>query len=170
MSNIDQTVVQLLQGIHNTLVALHKDIREVKENMSNKLNVPQDPEQVIITSVKVSTGPIPRPIGNIRGITTKHVHDMMVKDLGIQLTKESKSTLQTCTHLACDQLAHLPSVQSLGPSSSWQSISQVDKKRVCDNHASVFKECGIDFVAILTDKTTGQYFEDNIFISDVRDD
>ncbi|OAD75913.1 hypothetical protein PHYBLDRAFT_158170 [Phycomyces blakesleeanus NRRL 1555(-)] len=155
MTITNNTVIQLLQHIQDTLTDIQKGQEELKErqdailtemaSITTSLNALRTPDFFATTSDNVSTGSIPRPVSNIRGITVKHIYKMMAKDLGVKLTKENRTTLQNCTRLACDNLALLPSVQALGPSPSWKSIPQADKKEICANHANTLKEHGIDF-------------------------
>ncbi|OAD71431.1 hypothetical protein PHYBLDRAFT_170797 [Phycomyces blakesleeanus NRRL 1555(-)] len=143
----DSAVIQLIQNMHETLIAVLKGQEQILmeiADIKNDLNKRESTEQEDEASIP-SIDPIRRPVSNIKDITMRHIHKMISQDLGIEVTKVEKSKLHTCTLLICDQLAALPSVQALGPRPKWGSIPKRDKKMICARHASMLKANGIDF-------------------------
>ncbi|OAD66660.1 hypothetical protein PHYBLDRAFT_174952 [Phycomyces blakesleeanus NRRL 1555(-)] len=146
-------IIQLLQSMQETLVALQKgqeslqkeqailrlEIAEIRNDMNGRTDEEPSPDYDALGV------PIPRPVPNIKDITLKHIFKMMSKDLKVQMSKDNKKLLNTCTRLICDEMATLPSVQVLGPNPNWNSISQEDKELMCTKHAYLLKQSGVDF-------------------------
>ncbi|OAD80199.1 hypothetical protein PHYBLDRAFT_59233 [Phycomyces blakesleeanus NRRL 1555(-)] len=119
------------QGLQKEQEKIRLEISDIHKNMNG---------QTIPKSTPVHNnigGPTTRPVPNIKTITLRHIYKMMGQDLG--------ATLNTCTHLVCDELALMHSVQALGSNPSWSSISQEDKNYMCTRHALLLKRNGIDF-------------------------
>ncbi|OAD74553.1 hypothetical protein PHYBLDRAFT_167960 [Phycomyces blakesleeanus NRRL 1555(-)] len=98
MNNTDYTVIQVLQSMQETLLALQK--RQEALQKKQVLNLGRA---------------IPRPVPNIKDIPLVHIYRMVSCDLGVELDKKNKAILNICTHLVCNELASIPSVQALGP-------------------------------------------------------
>ncbi|KAL0079654.1 hypothetical protein J3Q64DRAFT_1760732 [Phycomyces blakesleeanus] len=173
MSRRDKTIIPLLHSMQNEILALksgqedmRREIIKLRDELANRELLPaQSTSSSVDTKVEInlntntndrdddnenivlniSSGPICRPVSNIRDITLKHVYRMISQDLGIEVTKTEKSTLHICTKFICNEMAALPSVQALGSRPSWGSIPKEDKEMFCNRHASMLKDAGMDF-------------------------
>ncbi|OAD75947.1 hypothetical protein PHYBLDRAFT_142930 [Phycomyces blakesleeanus NRRL 1555(-)] len=164
MNNTNYTILQILQGMQETFFALQKGQEELQveqdvlkkgqealwdeqallrqeiANICKDMNGQESPEQTINLGRE-----IPRPVPNIKDITLIHIYRIMSHDLGVELDKKNKANLNTCTRLACNELASLPSVQVLGPNPNWSAISQEDRNLICIRHACLLRNNDIDF-------------------------
>ncbi|OAD80978.1 hypothetical protein PHYBLDRAFT_62022 [Phycomyces blakesleeanus NRRL 1555(-)] len=160
MNNTDYTILQILQGMQETLFALQKGQEELQKgqealrdeqallrqkiaDVHKDMNGRESPGPTIVHNNL--GGAIPRPVPNIKDITLVHIYRMMSHDLGVKLDKGNKAILHICTGLVCDELATLPSVQALGQYPNWSAISQEDKNWACTRHACLLGNNGIDF-------------------------
>ncbi|OAD77504.1 hypothetical protein PHYBLDRAFT_164415 [Phycomyces blakesleeanus NRRL 1555(-)] len=145
MNNTDYTILQILQGMQETLFALQKGQEELQvgqdalkkgqeaprdeqallrqeiANVCKDMNGQESPELTIVHNNL--GGAIPRPVPNIKDITLVHIYRMMSHNLGVELDKGNKAILHTCTGLVCNELATLPSVQALEQYLNWSAIS-----------------------------------------------
>ncbi|OAD71609.1 hypothetical protein PHYBLDRAFT_70059 [Phycomyces blakesleeanus NRRL 1555(-)] len=146
MNNTDYTILQILQGMQETLFALQKGQEELQirqDALKKDMNGQESPEPAIVHNNL--SGAIPRPVPNIKDITLVHIYRMMSHNLGVELDKGNKAILHSCTGFVCDELATLPSVQALGQYPNWSTISQENKNWACTRHACLLRSNGIDF-------------------------
>ncbi|OAD78039.1 hypothetical protein PHYBLDRAFT_164920 [Phycomyces blakesleeanus NRRL 1555(-)] len=160
MNNTDYTVIQVLQGmqetlwgVQETLLVLQKGQEALQKkqvllrlkiaNICKDMNGRESPEPTTVHNNL--SGAIPRPVPNIKDITLVHIYRMMSHDLEVELDKENKAIINTCTRLVCNELASIPSVQALGPNPNWSAISQEDKNLACTRHTCLLRNNGIDF-------------------------
>ncbi|OAD78062.1 hypothetical protein PHYBLDRAFT_68435 [Phycomyces blakesleeanus NRRL 1555(-)] len=115
-------------------------LRQEIANVCKDINGQESPELTINLS-----GPIPRPVPNIKDITLVHIYRIMSHDLGVELDKKNKAILIICIRLVCNELDSLSSVQVLESNPNWTIISQEDKNLACIRHACLLRNSGIDF-------------------------
>ncbi|KAL0078701.1 hypothetical protein F4703DRAFT_1959231 [Phycomyces blakesleeanus] len=103
MNDTDNIIESLLLAIQLQLSVLRANQEQIKmdiNSLGNEIMIKGSPKQNLSLFINISSGFVFKPVINICNVTLEHVYQMMSQHLGIKL-------------------ATLPSVQALGPRSSW---------------------------------------------------
>ncbi|OAD66951.1 hypothetical protein PHYBLDRAFT_151889 [Phycomyces blakesleeanus NRRL 1555(-)] len=125
MNNTDYTVIQVLQGMQETLWDVQETLLALQKG------------QEALQKEQNLGGAIPRSVLNIKDITLVHIYRMVSRDLGVELDKKTKAIINTCTRLVCNELASIPSIHAclLGNNGidftrchkNWASVAKVSQ-------------------------------------------